>query len=303
MVDRAPTPATEQGLCRFVARLEEEGLAHSTIKGYLAAVRHLHLEEGKDDPRMGDMARLQLVLRGVKSSQAKHGGQGRLRLPISAHLLAELKMAWVASSSPEGAMLWAASSLCFFGFFRSGEITVPEGSEFDGETHLSLADLAVDSRERPTMLRVRLKTSKTDPFRKGVDVFVGKTGSELCPLEAMLAYLKVRGWKKGPLFILRNGQALTRPRFVVEVQKALASRGTPAKGYSGHSFRCGAATTAAARGIGEATIKMLGRWSSSALQLYIKTPREDLAKLTPVLAGGQQTTSGIHSHAIPKLLD
>ena len=102
LVDRAPMPATEQGLCHFVAKLEEEGLVHSTIKGYLAAVRHLHLEEGKDDPRMGDMARLQLVPRGVKSSQAKHGGQGRLRLPISAHLLAELKMAWVAPSSLEG---------------------------------------------------------------------------------------------------------------------------------------------------------------------------------------------------------
>ena len=144
-----------------MARLEEEGLAHSTIKGYLAVVRHLHLEEGKDESRMGDMARLQLVLRGAKSSQAKHGGQGRLRLPISAHLLAELKMAWVAPSSPEGAMQWAVSSLCFFGFFRSGEITLPEGSEFDGETYQSLADLAMDSRERPTMLRVHLKMSKT----------------------------------------------------------------------------------------------------------------------------------------------
>ncbi len=60
----APTPATEQQLCCFVARLEKHGIAHSTIKCYLAAVRHLHLEEGKADPGIADMARLLLVVGG-----------------------------------------------------------------------------------------------------------------------------------------------------------------------------------------------------------------------------------------------
>lgn len=36
--------------------------------------------------------------------------------------------------------------------------------------------------------------------------------------------------------------------------------------YSGHSFRSGAATTAAKRGLGDATIEMLGRWQSNAYQ-------------------------------------
>jgi len=269
-----------------VAQLEEEGLAHSTIKCYLAAVRHLHLEEGKADPNIGDMARLQLVVRGVKSSQAREGAQGRLRLPISIILLRELKVAWTNQVNPEGRMLWAAASLCFFGFMRSGEITLPEGNTFDEATHLGVGDLAVDSKTAPTTLRVRLKVSKTDPFRKGVDVFVGKTGNDLCPVEAMLAYLRIRGWKPGPLFCSREGKALSRTRFVAEVQKALISRGKSAKGYTGHSFRSGAATTAASRGLGEATIKMLGRWSSAAYQVYIKTPREHLAGLTTVLAGG-----------------
>ncbi len=206
LLGRAPTPATEQQLCRFVARLEEEGLAHSTIKCYLAAVRHLHLEEGKADPNIGDMARLQLVVRGVKSSQAKEGAQGRLRLPISIILLRELKVAWTSQVNPEGRMLWAAASLCFFGFMRSGEITLPEGNTFDEATHLGVGDLAVDSKMAPTTLRVRLKVSKTDPFRKGVDVFVGKTGNDLCPVEAMLAYLRIRGWKPGPLFCSREGK-------------------------------------------------------------------------------------------------
>ncbi len=59
----AHTPATKKQLCCFVGRLEKDGIAHNTIKCYLATVRHLHSEEGKADPGI-DMARLQLVVVG-----------------------------------------------------------------------------------------------------------------------------------------------------------------------------------------------------------------------------------------------
>jgi len=49
--------------------------------------------------------------------------------------------------------------------------------------------------------------------------------------------------------------------------------------FSGHSFRIGAVTMAAKVGVEDATIKMLGRWESSAYQRYIRTPRDQLASL------------------------
>ncbi len=119
-----------------------------------------------------------------------------------------------------------------------------------------------------------------DPFRVGVDVFVGKTGGQLCPVTALVDYLVTRRAGPGPLFVFQDERPLTRTRFVENVRAALTSAGVDSIPYSGHSFHSDAATTAASRGIGDATVKMLGRWKSEAYQLYIKTPRDQLATVT-----------------------
>ncbi len=49
------------------------------------------------------------------------------------------------------------------------------------------------SFSKPSLLQIHLKPSKTDPFRKGVDVFIGSSGDDLCPVRAMATYLAARG--------------------------------------------------------------------------------------------------------------
>ena len=68
------------------------------------------------------------------------------------------------------------------------------------------------------------------------------------------------------------------------LKEALIAAGVDASKYSGHSFRIGAATTAAACGIQDTLIKTLGRWESEAYTLYIQTPWETLCKVSQVLA-------------------
>ena len=60
--------------------------------------------------------------------------------------------------------------------------------------------MSVDSVSKLTLMRVKIKASKTDPFRQGVDLVIGKTDNKLCPIAAMLAYLPKRGNAKGMLF-------------------------------------------------------------------------------------------------------
>ena len=101
---------------------------------------------------------------------------------------------------------------------------------------------------------------------------------------AVLDYLRVRGSRPGPLFVFANRRALTRQRIVEMVRDALKKVGIDQEKYCGHSFRIGAATTAAARGVEDCIIKTLGRWESLAYLQYVRLPREQLASISGRLA-------------------
>ena len=278
MESEKPVPATESTLCRFVSYLATEKLKHRTIKSYLSGVRYLHISEGENDPFTRPLHRLECMLRGVKRCEAEAGVNKRVRLPISPEILRKMKTVWEGEvDNPDKAMLWAACCLGFLCFLQAGKMTVPNDHDFDPAVHLTKKDITVDNQTAPHTLQVRLKQSKTDPFRQGIYLFVGKTGSDLCPVSAVLAYLVVRGKKEGPLVTYQDGWYLTRQRLVAEVRDALERAGLDQSRYCGHSYRIGAATTAAERGIEDAIIKTLGRWRSLAYLDFIKIPREQLA--------------------------
>ena len=172
----------------------------------------------------------------------------------------------------------------FFGFMRAGEFTLKSAQDFDPSACLTPQDVAVDKHSNPSMLRVHLQQSKTDPFRHGVDIYLGRTDSTLCPVAAILAYVATRPAVPGPFFMYRDGSPLTRDKLVTAVRKALTKAGLDHSGYSGHSFRIGAATSAARAGLSDPLIKMLGRWESAAYQRYIQTPRGSLAAVSSQLA-------------------
>ena len=271
-----PLRSSQSILCRFVSHLANQGLKHRTIKAYLSAVRFLHIAEGREDPFISHFPRLQYTLSGIKRTECERSGQKKERLPITPQILRQIKQVWDAAASDP-------CCLGFFCFLRSAEMCTPSDTGYDPTVHLSLSDISVDNPKFPSILRLLIKQSKTDPFRKDISLFIGKTSNDICPVTAMLNYLLVRGSKAGPLFVLKNGRFLTRDRLVQQLRAVLSTAGMDASKYCSHRFRIGAATTAAAKGIEDSVIKTLGRWRSLAYLEYVCIPQQQLAFYSRVL--------------------
>ena len=224
---------------------------------------------------MPGMPQLQYVLGGAHRNLA--GGPRRTRLPITPEILSQLQAAWEnLSCRADAVMLWAAGTLCFFAFLRTGEAVVPSDTGFDTRYHLAYGDIRFDTTHQPSWMTVHIKRSKCDQFCHGVTLSVGATGTTICLVAAMLGYLVQRGNAPGPLFTFADGRPLTRNRFVAALRSALRECGIDPSLYAGHSFRIGAATAAAAWGLQESLIKTLGRWDSAAYMAYIHTPQSTL---------------------------
>ena len=122
---------------------------------------------------------------------------------------------------------------CFFGFLRLGEVTVPREEGFDAAVHLAWEDVRVESYSNTRLVTVRIKASKTDPYRQGVMVYMGRAGEELCPVAVVLGYmysvvhawpiLQIQGW---------HGRVLTRERFVNVTRRALVTAGFNSAQYA-----------------------------------------------------------------------
>ena len=82
-------------------------------------------------------------------------------------------------------------------------------------------------------------------------------------------------------------QPLTHPRLVGCLWRALSQAGLDPEKYAGHSFRIGAATTAAACGVLVDIIKTMGRWNSEAYKQYVRLPNDQLSSISRSLARGQ----------------
>ncbi len=274
----------------------QEHLQFTSIRTYLSSVRHLQITAGLPDPFTPNaFPRLSYVLRGARRARAPRPD---CRLPITPLILTLLRNSWAGPSpSYESRLLWAACCLGFFGFFRVGEFTARDQSSPLNPDIIGIHDISRAPGDPPNYICVHLRVSKTDPFGRGAHVYLGRTASVICPVAAILSFLAVRpSHLTGPLLRFPDGSTLTRTFLIGAVKRALANAGIDPARYSGHSFRIGAATSAALAGMPDHTIKMLGRWESSAYALYVRTPAAELASVSARLLVPRLSTTPTTPH-------
>ena len=92
-----------------------------------------------------------------------------------------------------------------------------------------------------------------------------------------------------PLYFFSTGQFLTRDKVTSILRLQLQRLGFASESFASHSFRIGAATTAAEAGLPPWLIQTLGRWSSNGYTQYIRTPTSIL-QAVPAQLGATHST-------------
>lgn len=121
-----------------------------------------------------------------------------------------------------------------------------------------------------TKLIVTFRSFKHNKSKPVSIMIQSQSNSKYCPVQALSQFLQLRGNKPGPLFMFLDNVAIPQSFFATHLKNSLAWAKLDNKLYKAHSFRIGAATEAAQRGLSEHRIKLMGRWKSDAYKKYIR---------------------------------
>jgi len=135
-------------------------------------------------------------------------------------------------------------------------------------------------------ITITLRQSKTDPFRRGQLVHIYTSSTTTCPVHALKTYADLITQKHPHEFVFSAGTftPLSRSQLTTAVRQLLSQAGMCPTDYASHSFRIGAATTAAAVGLPTWLIKTLGRWNSNAYMSYVRCPQTVIASTSQRLS-------------------
>ena len=149
---------------------------------------------------------------------------------------------------------------------RPGEFTTHTLS-FNPSFDLTLSDISMHAG----CFSLFLKLSKTDVDGHGVSIRIAANNTLFCPLSSMTTYLRSRAMMDAeggePLFSMADGKPMTRCWFSTKLRSLCRACGLPADRYTPHSLRIG---TAAASVAPVPTVKQMGRWTSDAVDRYIR---------------------------------
>ena len=257
-----PIPVAD--LLLYIACLHKEGSSASTVASSLSALSHFQRMLGHQDNTKHFM--VMKMIAGARNLSAPVA----VRLPITAPVLMTLVRAipLVFSHYYDRKLLRAMLCLAFYAFLRIGEM-IPKSFKVQAGV-LQISDLHWQNKKHEAMITLRkFKNSAkqgTQSFRLQENAGSNKF---ICPVHALRKYVKVRGSTPGPLFVSQN-KPILRKYFDTKLQTLLRFCGYDPKFYKGHSFRIGAATDAASRGLSDAQIRNLGRWQSDAFRKYIR---------------------------------
>ena len=252
-----------QNVLHFIAAQWGAGKSLALVQRQMSAVAFYAGMAGAQDPTKHFTVR-----KALRGWRRMHPHKEDTRRPIDAVRLAGISgiLPEICSSAFEVGLFRLAYSLAFFGALRVLELVAARPSGVVGGLRLSDIIVGTDA------IRIHLRRSKTDQGGRGAWIqLAAAPGSSCCPVALMGAYLGIRPSTGHPnLLVHGDGGPLTSSQFTSICRRAIAQLGDDPAHFSSHSFRIGAATTAAGLGFSEAVVKGVGRWKSDCFQLYVR---------------------------------
>ena len=190
------------------------------------------------------------------------------RLPITLDILDRIIsiLPIICKTAYESCLFSSASTLAFHAFLRVGEFTT--AAKYTQNSIINLADIHLF----PSHINLHIRASKTDQHGRGTTIVLNATKKPSCPVKWISEFLEIRPAIPGPLFCHVNGSPLTRYQFVTILDKSIKALGLNQQRFKSHSFRIGAASSAALLGIPDDQIQRAGRWKTATFKNYIRSP-------------------------------
>lgn len=262
----APSEAVLLLYVAFLSRSQQYGSVKNSLKG----VQRLLTARGWSS-HISQCWRVQQALVGLRRL-----GKGVSRkLPITPFILFKV-LAVLDVTRDMHVMVFTSMLLAFAAFLRKANVCAASTSITHVQRALLRQDVQVDLQQY--CLLVTLRFMKNAQFKEAVHTVV-VAGLRGHPLDPVFWWSEYVARVPAPPSAAAFGSVsegvyvpLTHSVFVAWVKKLIRHAGIENSGFSGHSFRRGAASFSFLCGLPEALIKDLGAWRSQVYQVYLDLP-------------------------------
>ena len=238
---------------------------------------------------------------GLDGLSEAHGGSMVSLSPESANTLPKIfytKITMHLSDTYDDTNLRAAFCTAFAGFLRMGEFTWISWTTTSHLTKLSRRSVEFTPNNN---IILHLPSSKTDQFRLGTSIPIAASNDTTCPVAALRYLFTHYPWPPDAPLFFNSHNSFDYSWVLKQLSSLLLHAGINPSGYSGHSFRKGAANTASQVGITTTDIMKMGRWKSNAVDRYFSTQTStaqllSLSKQLHLQPGPQTSTSSLNSY-------
>ena len=270
-------PLSQEELWMVVGALIQDGKKPATIEGYLCSLKQAHRVRGFN----GDIFEDPLVksaTKGLKNVIAAEPKVEKAVVSIKMMKMWRKRVKALALPYVDRRMIWLCLSWIFCGSLRPSELLAESeaiGSEVGQKALRWKNVLDVEERSKglkEEIIQISLTAPKTVRSMPRQVVALPAVQSVLCPVSAWKAFVKARKGRMDPeglVFCWSGGRPFTSR----ELGRLLALWSDSEARVTPRDLRAALPSLLARKGVKEETLKMLGRWSSSAFNNYIRKGR------------------------------